>query len=430
MKKGFLTVVVALLCAMVCAFGLVACNNNETPNENGNNGTQTVAVESVTLNKTQLTLEVGGEETLTATVAPDGATNKTVTWSVSPAGVITVDGGKVTAVAAGSATVTATAGGKSATCNVTVSEPIVYTVTENEWKAAIEGLTCPDNVTITLYAKDSGSAEERIYGALKFDRSHNAVADGYDGDIEYKVYEDDGAYRYEMSDGEWIRIKLSGYDSVDELFESGVELNDFADKFDQFTFDEQTHTYTGPYFNGDEAVEGYTVTASFLNAKLMTFELSDTEGGSEKVVCTDYGTTEVIPPSEYTDGNEGGDPAAPDLTVGGKIFIFFDVESDDASADDLEMARQQSQGTTMQFFADGTFAMTKPIIDLVYGGTYTQEGSQVTVIINTATVSGRPIEGAPLPMTVNCTLDGQTIVFTTEAMPDTFVTNIFVLKTN
>ena len=59
MKKGFLTVVVALLCAMVCAFGLVACNNNETPNENGNNGTQTVAVESVTLNKTELTLEVG-----------------------------------------------------------------------------------------------------------------------------------------------------------------------------------------------------------------------------------------------------------------------------------------------------------------------------------------------------------------------------------
>ena len=81
MKRGLLTMVVALICAMVCAFGLVACNNNETPNENGNNGTQTVAVESVTLNKTELTLEVGDEETLTATVTPDNATDKTVTWS-------------------------------------------------------------------------------------------------------------------------------------------------------------------------------------------------------------------------------------------------------------------------------------------------------------------------------------------------------------
>lgn len=121
MKKGLLTMVVALICAMTCVFGLVACDNNENPNENGNNGTQTVAVESVTLNKTELTLEVGGEETLIATVAPDDATDKAVTWSSDNTAVATVNNGKVTAVAAGTATVTAKAGDKTATCAVTVN---------------------------------------------------------------------------------------------------------------------------------------------------------------------------------------------------------------------------------------------------------------------------------------------------------------------
>ena len=129
MKRGLLTMVVALICAMTCAFGLVACDNNENPNENGNNGTQTVAVESVTLNKTELTLEVGGEETLTATVAPDNATNKTVTWSSSNNTVATVANGKVTAVAAGTATITATADGKNATCAVTVNSATPSTIT-------------------------------------------------------------------------------------------------------------------------------------------------------------------------------------------------------------------------------------------------------------------------------------------------------------
>ena len=81
-----------------------------------------VAVTSVTLNKTELTLKEGESETLTATVKPDDATDKTVTWSTSDASIATVDqNGKVTAVKEGTATITAKAGDKSATCTVTVS---------------------------------------------------------------------------------------------------------------------------------------------------------------------------------------------------------------------------------------------------------------------------------------------------------------------
>lgn len=65
-------------------------------------------VESLSLSETSLTMTVGDSKTLTATVEPDTATNKDVTWSSSADSVATVVDGTVTAVAAGSATITAT----------------------------------------------------------------------------------------------------------------------------------------------------------------------------------------------------------------------------------------------------------------------------------------------------------------------------------
>lgn len=87
-------------------------------------GTVIYKVTGVSLNKDSLSLEPGGSEALTATVTPDNATNKNVTWSSSAPGVATVDAsGNVTAVAEGTATITATTddGGKTATCTVTVA---------------------------------------------------------------------------------------------------------------------------------------------------------------------------------------------------------------------------------------------------------------------------------------------------------------------
>ena len=82
-----------------------------------------VEVESITLNKTELTLDIGGSETLNATVLPDTATDKTVTWESSNKEVATVEDGVVTAVGAGQAIITAKAGEQTATCVVTVNEP-------------------------------------------------------------------------------------------------------------------------------------------------------------------------------------------------------------------------------------------------------------------------------------------------------------------
>lgn len=84
-----------------------------------------VAVTGVTLDKNTLSVAKGATATLTATVSPDNAGNKSVIWSSSDDTKATVDvTGKVTGVAAGSATITAKTvdGAKTATCEVTVTE--------------------------------------------------------------------------------------------------------------------------------------------------------------------------------------------------------------------------------------------------------------------------------------------------------------------
>jgi len=84
-----------------------------------------VPVSQITLNKAEASIPVGNSETLTATVAPENATIKALTWASSDEDVATVaPDGTVTAVKAGAATITATAAdgsGKSAVCKVTVT---------------------------------------------------------------------------------------------------------------------------------------------------------------------------------------------------------------------------------------------------------------------------------------------------------------------
>ena len=86
-----------------------------------------VKVSSITLSQTSLTMTSKGQTaSLTATVTPDNAANKNITWSSSNSSVVTVVDGTVTAVANGTADITATAAdgsGVSAKCSVTVRVP-------------------------------------------------------------------------------------------------------------------------------------------------------------------------------------------------------------------------------------------------------------------------------------------------------------------
>lgn len=88
----------------------------------GDKKDDTVAVTNVTLSSTSISLKVNQEKTLTATVLPENATNKTVTWTSTDAQVASVTNGLVKGLKAGTAKIKATAGGKTAECSVVVTE--------------------------------------------------------------------------------------------------------------------------------------------------------------------------------------------------------------------------------------------------------------------------------------------------------------------
>ena len=123
-SKGNATITVSTNCNCKEAICKVTVINNEQPST-----PSTVEVTSITLNKTNVTLEEGKTTTLTATVSPSDATNKTVTWSSDNTNVATVNNGTVTAKKAGTANITARSNnGKTATCKVTITH-------EHNWKA-------------------------------------------------------------------------------------------------------------------------------------------------------------------------------------------------------------------------------------------------------------------------------------------------------
>ena len=95
-------------------------------------GIQTVAVTGVTLNASSGELTVGGHTTLTATVSPADASNKTVTWESSAPTVASVVNGVVTALAPGSATITAKTqdGNFTAEYSLTVKAATINLLTE------------------------------------------------------------------------------------------------------------------------------------------------------------------------------------------------------------------------------------------------------------------------------------------------------------
>ena len=123
MKNNILRQATLLVAAVLLTTSFWSCSKDEEPVPEPT--PPVVSVTGVTLNKTSTSIQVGGTETLTATVSPKDAANKKVTWKSSNAAIASVDAnGKVTGVKAGEATITVTTedGGKTATCKVTVSD--------------------------------------------------------------------------------------------------------------------------------------------------------------------------------------------------------------------------------------------------------------------------------------------------------------------
>ena len=163
----------------------------------------TVSVTGVTLTPASLSLFTGDTATLTATVQPSNATNQNVTWSSDKPDVATVDAaGKVTAVGAGTATITVTTedGGKTDTCTVTVTRPYIPPANPN-YKITVAA-TQGGAVTADPTAAKAGTTvtltpvPDRGYqvGAV-------AVTDRF-GDAVAVTEQADGTYTFTMPNGQ------------------------------------------------------------------------------------------------------------------------------------------------------------------------------------------------------------------------------------
>ena len=122
-----------------------------------------IGVTSVTLDKTDLTLDVNGTAKLNATVKPDDATTKTVTWKSDNEGVAIVDNnGNVTAKAAGTATITATVDGKSASCKVTVNGQTTVPVASVKLNQTTLELIAGKEATLTATVKPDDATNKTV----------------------------------------------------------------------------------------------------------------------------------------------------------------------------------------------------------------------------------------------------------------------------
>ena len=173
MSKNLIRHAALLVAAVLLSAHFWSCSKEDVPEPTP----PVVSVTSVTLNKTSTSIQVGGTETLTATVLPEDATNQNVTWKSDKPEIATVDAnGKVTGVKAGEATITVTTedGGKTATCKVTVSDKEIK-VTGVKLNKSETSLLVGGNETLTATVLPEGATNQNV--TWKSDKPEIATVD-------------------------------------------------------------------------------------------------------------------------------------------------------------------------------------------------------------------------------------------------------------
>ena len=141
-------------------------------------GSETVFVTSATLDQTKLDLGISRTATLTCTIKPANATDKTISWTSSDKTIATVDeNGKVTAIAKGTATITAEPKGQNPsfkiaapTCIVTVNPVPVTSITLNKTSLEVKVDAAPVQLQATILPADA------TYKNVKWTTSNKSVA--------------------------------------------------------------------------------------------------------------------------------------------------------------------------------------------------------------------------------------------------------------
>lgn len=411
-------------------------------------GSDTVAVEGVSLEQQTLTLTEGESATLTATVSPEDATNKNVTWTSDNADVATVENGTVTAVAEGTANITVTTedGEHTATCAVTVNakQPEVktgYTVSLPTDKTSIAaGESATVDVTVGVGTEETATTYNAVDMTITYDAEkltfkkdgsalHEASVTDTNGTISLKRY------------GENLNV---GTDKFSLVFTANGDANgdatvsitsayvDLADKADQdapaATIVNASHTisidggYKVTIITNPENLSEVSGAATAQKGADYTFTLEPlanydyavtaTVNGAE-VPCTLNGTTYTIPAESVT-----GDIS---ITVT-RTAKQYSVTLDGTGKDDAKLsADKATYGVDYSFTvtqdADYNYTVSATAGDETLSLTSTNEGN-----VYTYTIAGDKITGdvavtvakekkttPPVPSTFDVTWDGNAL---------------------
>ena len=307
-----------------------------------------IAVTGVTLNKTSASISVGETETLTATVAPSNALNKAVTWTSSNTSVATVSNGTVTAVAAGSATITVTTtdGSFTATCAVTVVNAVTFDATKDTGTSLSK-----DGVTFATSATESS-----VYKWYKSSSTTFAVTNGKIKRIEFT-----GVSGYAISNMTASAGTLNTSDSPNGVWTGSVASVTFtastaqarASKVKVFVATTATPTFSlagGEYEEAKEvsiscATDGATIyyttdgSTPTSSSTEYTGAIDITETTTLKAIAIYDGVSSSVASATYTMNR----PAAPTFDVATCVFD---------AAFDLHLSA--ADGTTIYYTTDGT----------------------------------------------------------------------------
>lgn len=217
----------------------------------------------ITLDQTTLTLKQYATATLTATVTPENTTDK-VTWSSTHENIATVTDGVVKGIAQGTTTITAIIGEFQATCEVTVVEPLSYTIATDEAELAVG-----DVIVLGCAAKNAvaGAMGEETFFASKtaaIDKDGNLTS----GDaIEITLGGYPGAWMLQTGEGfvgctavKKLNTKSSSRDSVWTIAisetDSAATITNHTDSYGTMKYNSSSPRFT-TYASGQTSIEIY-----------------------------------------------------------------------------------------------------------------------------------------------------------------------------
>ena len=276
---------------------------------------KTIAADSVTLDQSELNLEVGGTATLTATVAPESVTDPTLTWASSDEEVATVDeNGVVTAVGQGTATITATAAnGVSAACEVTVTWPVAFNPSN-----LVMNIGNDESQVIFVWYNQTATPDSMVFGGQQYvAATEPASQDGYtinrvvvnnlQPNTDYTYYIENGedatqAYSYSTGDftSNALDIAVVGDPQIGSSGDNESDTNGWNETLDTITTDGVDYDFLfslgdqiDTYYNGEngDAVEaeydGFLSSDKLTGLPLATL-VGNHDNGSNASLYTDH----------------------------------------------------------------------------------------------------------------------------------------------